>query len=419
MDVNTIKLKLKSALNYFVTFIRWVVLASVTGCVGGIVGTIFHKSVEFATDIRTQDDYMIFFLPLGGLLIAFIYKKCKMSDNTGTNYILDTIRTDDKVPFIIAPLIFVSTVITHLFGGSAGREGAALQLGGGIGSQIGRIFHLDDKDTNVIVMCGMSSVFSALFGTPLTAAMFAMGVISIGIIYYSSFVPCLVASTVAYLISLYSGVKPIRYHLAQVPELSLKSILLTVLLSALCALLSIVFCVTMRKTETLYKKINNQYLRIFTGGVLVVLITFIVGTRDYNGAGMDIIENAMNGNVKYEAFLLKIIFTALTICAGYKGGEIVPTFFIGSTFGCMFGILLGFNPGFCAAIGLISLFCGVLNVPIAAIVLSIEMFGSEGLLLFAIAAGVSYMLSGYYGLYRSQKIVYSKLKTEFININAK
>lgn len=417
--MNVIQMKAKSALNYFVTFLRWVILASITGCVGGIVGTIFHKSVEFATEIRILDDFMIFFLPLGGLLIAILYKRYNMIDNTGTNYIIDSMRTDDKVPVRIAPLIFVSTVITHLFGGSAGREGAALQLGGGIGSQIGRIFHLDDKDTNVIVMCGMSSVFSALFGTPLTAAMFAMGVISIGIIYYSSFVPCLVASIVSYLISIYFGIKPIRYHLASVPELSLSSIFFTVLLSALCALLSIVFCITMRKTEAIYEKIKNQYLRIFTGGILVVSLTLIVGTRDYNGAGMDIIENAMNGNVKLEAFLLKIIFTALTIGAGYKGGEIVPTFFIGSTFGCMFGILLGLNPGFCAAIGFISLFCGVLNVPIAAIILSIEVFGSGGLLLFAIASSVSYMLSGYYGLYRSQKIIYSKLKTEFININAK
>ncbi|QNU66093.1 chloride channel protein [Ruminiclostridium herbifermentans] len=417
MDV--IKIKIKSALNYILTFLRWVVLASITGCVGGIIGTVFHKSVELVTEIRLSDGFMIFLLPLGGLLIAILYKKCNISDNTGTNYIIESMRTDDKVPVRIAPLIFVSTVITHLFGGSAGREGAALQLGGGIGSQIGRIFHLDDKDTNVIVMCGMSSVFSALFGTPLTAAIFAMGVISIGITYYSTFLPCLVASIVSYLISIYFGIKPIRYVLSSVPDLSLNSIGYTVLLAALCALLSIVFCVTMRKTEVIFEKIKNKYLRIFTGGILVVLLTLIVGIRDYNGIGMDIIENAMIGNANPEAFLLKIIFTALTIGAGYKGGEIVPTFFIGSTFGCTFGIIFGINPGFCAAIGLISLFCGVLNVPIAAIVLSVEVFGSEGLLLFAIASSVSYMLSGYYSLYRSQKIIYSKLKTEFININAK
>lgn len=417
--MNVIQIKLKSALKYINAFFRWVALASITGCVGGIVGTIFHKSVEFATEVRNLNDFMIFFLPLGGLLITILYKKSNMSDNIGTNYIIDSIRTEEKVPVIIAPLIFISTVITHLFGGSAGREGAALQLGGGIGSEIGRIFRLDDKDTNVIVMCGMSSVFSALFGTPLTAAMFAMGVISIGITYYSTLVPCLVASIVSYLISLYFGIKPIRYHLTSVPDLSLRSIFFTVLLSALCALLSIFFCVTMRKTEAIYEKITNQYLRIFIGGTIVVVLTLIVGTRDYNGVGMDIIENAMNGNAKFEAFLLKIVFTALTIGAGYKGGEIVPTFFIGSTFGCMFGIIFGINPGFCAAIGFISLFCGVLNVPIAAIILSVEVFGSEGLLLFAIASSVSYMLSGYYGLYRSQKIIYSKLKTEFINVNAK
>ncbi|PYG90206.1 H+/Cl- antiporter ClcA [Ruminiclostridium sufflavum DSM 19573] len=417
MDV--IKSKIKSALNYIITFFRWVALAGITGCVGGFIGAVFHKSVEFATEIRALDDFMIFLLPLGGLFIAMLYKRYNMSENTGTNHIIDSMRTEDKVPAVIAPLIFVSTVITHLFGGSAGREGAALQLGGGIGSQIGRIFHLDDKDTNVIVMCGMSGVFSALFGTPLTATMFAMGVISIGITYYSTFVPCLVSSIAAYVISLHFGIKPFRYVLSSVPELSLNSIFYTVLLSALCALLSIVFCVTMRRTEALYEKIKNQYVRILTGGIIVVVLTLIVGTRDYNGIGMDVIEKAMNGDTKPAAFLLKIIFTALTIGAGYKGGEIVPTFFIGSTFGCLFGAAVGINPGFCAAIGLVSLFCGVVNAPIAAIILSIEVFGSDGLLLFAIASSVSYMLSGYYGLYRSQKIVYSKLKTEFININAK
>ena len=406
--------------HYVAAYTHWIILAGITRLIRGITGTLFHVRGEKATEFRVLNNWILYFLPVGGIAIAVLYKLFNMSDSAGTNQIIDSIRTDEHVPIALAPLIFISTVITHLLGGSAGREGAALQLGGSIGSFVGRLFHLDEKDMHLIVLCGMSGVFSALFGTPLTATLFAMEVISIGIIYYSSLVPCLVSSLVAYGISLHFGVKPVHYILSYIPELSLKTIAATVVLAALSAVLSIVFCVTMHKTEHFMKhKIHSDYIRGFTGGLIIIIFTFMLGTRDYNGAGMNIIYNSINGAVKPEAFLLKIIFTAITIGAGFKGGEIVPTFFIGSTFGCLVGGLLGLNPGFSAAIGLVSLFCGVVNAPIASIILSIELFGTDGLLLFAIACSVSYMLSGYYGLYSSQKIVYSKLKAEFINVNAK
>lgn len=412
--------KYNSAKNYIRTFFKWIILAGITGLIGGIIGTLFHVSVEKATEFRLLNSWILYFLPAGGIAIASFYKLFKMSDSAGTNQIINSIRTDDHVPIILAPLIFISTVITHLLGGSAGREGAALQLGGSIGSFVGRLFHLDEKDMHLIVLCGMSGVFSALFGTPLTATLFAMEVISIGVIYYSSLLPCLVSSLVAYGVSLRFGVKPVHYVLSYIPELSLRTIAFTAVLAALSAVLSIVFCVTMHKTEHFMKhKIRSDYIRGFGGGLIIVILTFVLGTGDYNGAGMNIIDSAINGSVRPEAFLMKIIFTAITIGAGFKGGEIVPTFFIGSTFGCLMGGILGLNPGFSAAIGLVALFCGVVNAPIASIILSIELFGTGGLLLFAIACSVSYMLSGYYGLYSSQKIVYSKLKAEFININAK
>lgn len=412
--------KYNSARNYIKTFLRWVALAGITGFTGGITGALFHVSVDKATEFRLLNDWIICLLPAGGIAIAVLYKLFKMNGSTGTNQIIDSIRTDERVPIRLAPLIFISTVITHLLGGSAGREGAALQLGGSIGSFTGKIFHLDEKDMHLIVLCGMSGVFSALFGTPLTAALFAMEVISIGVIYYSSLVPCLFSSLVAYKVAVHLGIKPIHYTLNLIPELSFGTIAMTVVLAALCAGLSVVFCVVIHKTEHFMKhKISSDYLRGFAGGLIIVILTFFLGTRDYNGAGMDIIENALVGTAKPEAFLLKIIFTAITIGAGFKGGEIVPTFFIGSTFGCLLGGFLGLDPGFSAAVGLVSLFCGVVNAPVASIILSIELFGAKGLLLFAIACSVSYMLSGYYGIYSSQKIMYSKLKAEFININAK
>lgn len=412
--------KLKYIKSYLITFIKWVAIAVATGTCGGIVGSFFHKSVEYVTEIRIANEWIIFVLPFGGLIIVYLYKLFKLDSNIGTNLIIDSIRTDGKVPIAMAPLIFVSTVITHLFGGSAGREGAALQLGGSIGSQIGNMLKLDEKDMHAITLCGMSGVFAALFGTPLTATFFAMEVISVGIIYYSSFIPCIVSSIVAYKISLLFGLEPVYFNLKIIPAISASSVIKVTVLGALCAIVSIVFCESLHKTSKFVKKyIKNEYLRIALGGLVIVILTMMLRNTDYNGTGMNIISKAINGEAKYEAFFLKIIFTAITISVGYKGGEIVPTFFIGSTFGCVAAKFLGIDPGFGAAIGLIALFCGVVNTLISSIILSIELFGADGIILFSIACGVSYMLSGYYSLYSSQKIVYSKLKAEYINTSAK
>ena len=420
MERKTDMNKLRSAGRYIIAFIRWGVLASLTGLVGGGVGTLFHKAVEYATCIRLDHGWILYLLPVGGLAIVGLYHLCKTPENFGTNQILDAIRSEEKVPIALAPLIFISTVITHLCGGSAGREGAALQLGGTIGSQIGSLLRLDEKDRHILIMCGMSAVFAALFGTPLTATFFAMEVISIGVIYYAGLVPCIISSLTAYGVSVFFGAEPVRFSLSYVPAPTVISIIQVVGLSALCALLSIVFCLAMHKTHHyLQQWIPNSYLRAFCGGAAIIFLTFLVGTTAYNGAGMDVITDAIGGSARPEAFALKILFTAITIGAGFKGGEIVPTFFIGSTFGCVAGALLGLDPGFGAAVGLISLFCGVVNSPIASMILSIELFGAEGLVLFAIACGVSFMLSGYYGLYSSQKIMYSKLRAEYINIHAK
>lgn len=411
---------IKSIYIYLYTFLKWTAISAFVGLAGGLVGALFHKSVEFATNFRQQNQWLIWLLPAGGFVIVLLYKISKVSKDIGTNEIISCIRSDEKVPAVLAPLIFVSTVITHLFGGSAGREGAALQIGGAIGYQSGRLFRLDEKDTHLIVLCGMSAVFSALFGTPLTAAIFAMEVVSVGVIYYSGLVPCLFSSLVAYGLSLVLGAEPVRFTLKTIPDVSALNILRIILLAALCAAVSVLFCIALHKSHSLLEKvIKNDYLRIFAGGAAVVALTFVLGTYDYNGAGMDVITRAIGGEARPEAFILKILFTAITISAGYKGGEIVPTFFIGATFGCAAGSLLGLDAGFGAAIGIAALFCGVVNCPVTSVFLSIELFGADGVILFMIACAVTNMLSGNYGLYKSQKIMYSKLRAEYINTYAK
>ena len=305
-------------------------------------------------------------------------------------------------------------------GGSSGREGAALQIGGSVGSTIGNVLKMDENGMRILTMCGMSAVFSALFGTPLTATLFSMEVISVGVLYYVAFIPCIISSVIAFAIAHHFGMTPVSYVLKDIPTLDIVSVLQVVALAAICAGVSIIFCVIMHRTSHYFKKyIANPYLRAFTGGCLIIIITLILGCYDYNGAGSDIIAKAIDGNAKPEAFIIKLLFTAITLGAGFKGGEIVPSFFIGSTLGCVAGGLLGLPASFAAGIGLIGMFCGVVNCPVTSLILSVELFGSEGIVLFGIACAVSYTLSGYYSLYNSQKIVYSKLSPKYVNRSTK
>lgn len=316
----------------------------------------------------------------------------------------------------MAPLIFVSTVITHLFGGSAGREGAALQIGGSVGATFGRIFKLPKEDHSALVMCGMSALFSALFGTPITAMVFSMEVVSVGIFHYRALVPCMVSSFTALIVTGLFGIKGEHFLLRCAVSYDVRTVLMVIVLASLCAGLSIVFCVGMHRSKKWFAKIlPNPYIRAVVGGCLIIALTLLIGSYDYNGAGMQIVEKAIEGEARPEAFALKLVFTMITLACGYKGGEIVPSFFVGATFGAVVGGLLHLPAGFGAAIGLISVFCGAVNCPLASIILSVELFGAEYLPLFGLSCAISYTLSGYFGLYGTQKILYSKIKTQYIN----
>ena len=209
-DKEFIVLKLKRIGKYAAVFLKWLLLSVITALVCGGAGCLFHMLIELATDFRGEHGFIIWFLPVGGVVIVFLYRLFKLEKIGGTNYVINSIRKDGRVPFTMAPGILTGTVITHLFGGSAGREGAALQLGGSLGSSLGRIFKLDDKDMHVIVLCGMSAVFTALFGTPLTAVIFVMEVISVGVIYDSALIPCVLSSVFTYYITLLLNINPVN-----------------------------------------------------------------------------------------------------------------------------------------------------------------------------------------------------------------
>lgn len=401
------------------TFVCWLIAGVTVGAVCGAVGAAFSKSVSFVTELRAENDWLIFLLPVGGVLSVAVYKLFKVSE-VGTNQVFESVRSQKTLSFLLAPAIFIGSVITHLFGGSAGREGAALQLGGSISALISKAFRLDDKTRHILTICGMGAVFSAIFGTPLGACVFALEVVSVGQICSAAIFPSLVSSVTAYLIACRFGIKPERFHIGFVPELSFDYLWRVAAVAVVTAIVSMLFCHAMHLGhKTAEKYIKNPFVRIFAGGAIVVLLTFLVGTKDYNGGGINVIERIFeNGEVRPEAFILKTVFTVITISVGYKGGEIVPSLFIGATLGGAVSSLVGLTPAMGAAVGMSAFFCGVTNCPIATFFICTEMFDGQGMVFCAVAAAISFVLSGYSSLYHSQHLIYSKLKEEIIDIDA-
>lgn len=398
------------------SFLKWLVLAVLVGIVVGAASTLFAHVLTFVTHYRTEHVWTLLLLPLAGLVIVFLYDKFGKDDG-GVNQVFSTIKAKDHVPALSAPLIFVATALTHLTGGSAGREGAAVQLGGSIADFMGKYIPLDEEDRHVMVMCGMSAAFAALFGTPMAAALFALEVVSVGVMYYGALMPCMIASLVASGFSANMGVHAEAFHVHNIPEFTVVNGVKMGIIALLCAVVSIAFCILLKKTGAFYKNyLKNKYIRVVVAGLLVIAITCILQTTDYMGAGANLIMEAIeHEKAMPAAFFIKMVLTAITMKAGFKGGEIVPSFCIGATFGCVLGGLLGIGPSIAAACGMVAVFCGVTNCPLTATIIAFEMFGFEGASFYVLAVAICYATSGYYSLYKEQTIVYSKYKAKFVN----
>ncbi len=408
--MNLLKQTIKNIKEHIKALAKGLLIALLTGILGGFTGSLFHVCIDLVTEFRTENTWIIYFLPAGSLCIVSLYAIFKNSAPIDTDRVFDSVRGDKKVPLPMLPLIFTGSAISHLVGASVGREGAALQLGGSCGYGIGRLFHLKPTGVRIAVMSGMSAVFTALFGTPVAASVFALEVTLVGSMHYGALFPCVLSSAVAFGVSTALGIAPVRFAPVLCDMSSPVFAVRVIVLSILCAVLSIVFCKTISTMEKGAKRlVPNKYLRAFLGGALVLGLTWSFGTYDYNGAGMHIITRAMEGEAPYEAFILKIMFTAVSLAAGFKGGEIVPAFFVGSAFGCVAAPIIGMEASTGAAIGFISLFCGVVNCPLASVFLAAEIFGTDSILMFCLVCAVSYMMSGKGGLYKSQSILYSKL----------
>lgn len=396
---------------YFKIFFKWGLLGAFMGGIGGLLGAFFHHVLHFVTEVRSEHGWLVLLLPLAGLLTVGIYQLFLKGRNRGTNEIIDAILNGESVNPLVAPVIFTASSLTHLFGGSAGREGAALQLGGSVASLLGRGLRLGENERTVLTMSGMSAVFAGLFGTPLTATLFTMEFASVGTIFTPALLPCYLSAFMASRVSLAMGVHPEVYFLNETVSFTATANIQVLVLAMAVGLLGIGMCFFFHQAEHLAAKwLPNPWIRIALGGLALAVMTVLVGDQRYNGAGMDMALRAVAGEADWFDFLLKLLFTAVTLAAGFKGGEIVPTFCVGATFGCVLGGLLGFDPGVAAALGLVGLFCCVTNSPIAAIILSVEMFGSANLYLFAFVCVIAFVISGNWGLYASQIIQFSKAR---------
>lgn len=399
----------KHILNRLGILLRWMGFAIYTGVILGVIGAIFSNCLRKSIAMRTESPHLIFLLPVGGVIIVALYKLLNYSKDGGTDLVLESVQSGKEIPLKMTPLIFAGTILTQAFGGSAGREGAALQIGGSVGNQIGKLFNIDKADKKVFVMCGMSAAFSALFGTPIASAIFSMEVVNIGIMQYSALVPCVISSLVASAVAVRLGTVPEHFVVTNILDFSFVTAIKTILLACLCAGVSVIFCILLKSVRKFMSSfIQNQFGRIVFGATVIITLTVFLNTWDYSGTGMELIEKAINEKSHSSDFIWKMIFTSITLASGFKGGEIVPSFCIGATFGCLFGYLFNMSPSLCASIGMVSLFCGVTNCPISSLIIALELFGMDAIHYYMLAIAISYMLSGYYGLYHSQKFTLSK-----------
>lgn len=388
----------------FKDWLKLVLASLILGILGGVVGACFSLAISFVTTLRTSYDWLLFLLPAGGLLIVFIYEKLKIS-GISTNNVLKACENEEKLSPWLSVGIFVTSAISHLLGASVGREGAALQIGGSLSTVVSKFLRLKPEQTGALIRAGMAGVFAAVFGTPFAAFFFALEIVKVGTLHIKSVIPCFISSITGFFAAFLIGAHPERFSLSIIPSFSLQTVLKVATITILTSLLSIGFCYALKYSSKFAKQIFPiAYHRIALGGAIIILLTIIIGSRDYNGAGINIIENIFNdSSFRPEAFALKMLFTCVCIGAGYKGGEIVPTLFIGATFGALLASVLGFSVPFGAALGMVILFCGVTNCPLASLFLGIELFSGVGMWYFIPCIAVSYLVSGKISLYSAQQ----------------
>lgn len=387
--------------------VKWIALGTSVGILGGSASALFLVSLDLATAERLAQPWLLYLLPLGGCFIALFYQYFGKGCEGGNNLVLEEIHKPTAgVSGRLAPVILLATIITHLFGGSAGREGTAVQMGGGLAGLLARRLGLDQLHTRILLMAGISAGFGSVFGTPLAGMVFGMEVLAVGRIRFEGLVPCLVASVVGDWTCTLWGVHHTHYAVHGVPNAD-GLLLLKILFAAFCfGMVSLLFAEVTAGFHWLFARLVPWGLgRPVLGGLMIIGLTEALGTRDYLGLGVPmIVQSFLPEGVPTWAFAWKLLFTAVTLSSGFKGGEVTPLFFIGAALGCTLGTVLGVPPPFMAALGFVAVFAGAANTPLACTLMGMELFGTSYGVFLAIACCFSYIWSGHRGIYLSQVI---------------
>ncbi|HTN37309.1 MAG TPA: voltage-gated chloride channel family protein [Arachidicoccus sp.] len=408
--------------------LKWTLIVLPVSLSVGSVVALFLWLLERATASKWQYNWLLYLLPFAGILIHFLYKWSGKNADAGNNLIVDEIHTPGGgVPFRMAPLVLLTTVITHLFGGSAGREGTAVQIGGSLSSFIGQKLGLDKKDTKILLMTGVAAGFGSVFGTPVTGAIFALEVITVGKINHNALLPCMMASVLADIVCKAWGIHHTLYAIAFHDLLEHAQnlahfdfwLLLKVIVGGVCFGLASYFFTELTHGIKRWsgRLIHRKWLIPFIGGCLIILLTFMLGTDSYLGLGVtnpnpqsvSILTSFHAGGATYLSWFWKLLFTAITLSMGFKGGEVTPLFFIGAALGNAVGMLTGAPVDLMAGLGFVAVFAGATNTPIACTFMGIELFGAEYTLYIAIACGTAYYFSANTGIYSAQRLGFSKV----------
>lgn len=409
----------------------WTALIIPISFVVGSLVAAFLWLLDLATATRWNNMWLIFFLPLAGVLITFLYKRFGKNSDAGNNLIMDEIhKPGGGIPLRMTPLVLASTVITHLFGGSAGREGTAVQMGGSISALFSKWYKLKHRDKRILLMCGMAAGFGAVFGTPITGAIFAMEVLAVGRIKYDALIPCLIASLLADITCSAYGIHHTQYSIAFSENANIKDVykwlpylsfdffmLFKVIVAGACfGLVGFLFAETSHLIKDASNKyIHNKWITPIIGAALVIAISYALGTFDYLGlgvtnptGGVSVISAFSEGGAHTWSWLWKLLLTAITLSTGFKGGEVTPLFFIGATLGNTLAIISGSPVDLFAGLGFIAVFAGATNTPLACTLMGIELFGSNNVVYYAVACFTAYYFSGHSGIYGSQRVAVSK-----------
>jgi H+/Cl- antiporter ClcA len=386
---------------------KWLVIATLIGISVGSASAFFLTSLHWAENIRENNRWIIWLLPLAGMGIGLLYHYYGKNSEAGNNLLIDRVLNPSgkRIPFRMAPLVLIGTIATHLFGGSAGREGTAIQMAGAISDQLTKPLRLNQDDRKILIIAAIAAGFGSVFGTPLAGAIFGLEVVVIGKMKYDAIYPAFLAAIIADHVTRLWHIHHASYTIHSVPDISTVNIVYSVLAGIAFGIVAATFSRLNHAIGSFFKKrVSYPPLRPFIGGAIVALAVFAIGTTKYIGLGVPIIVDAFNEQLPSYDFAVKLIFTALTLGAGFKGGEVTPLFFIGATLGNALAWIIPLPMGLLAGMGFVAVFAGATNTPLACSIMAIELFGVESGIYVAIACIVSYLMSGNTSIYNGQFI---------------